>query len=75
MLFVLVKLLFGSGIQWLFGVLTYFYPNDVLVRFVFVVLVSVHGITILVTTLMLEIMRKKIANLFLRVALRVVAFF
>ena len=61
-LFILTKLLFGSGIQWAFGLLAYFYPKDEIIRFPFIVLVSVHGTLILIATLSLKVMRRKIEN-------------
>ena len=61
-LFILTKLLFGSGIQWAFGLLAYSYPKDEIIRFPFIVLVSVHGTLILIATLSLKVMRRKIEN-------------
>ena len=58
--FVLAKLLVGSGMQWLFGVISHFYPNDEIVRFIFILLVSVHGILILLMTLLLKTVRRKL---------------
>ena len=58
--FVLAKLLVGSGMQWLFGVISHFYPENEIVKFIFVFLVSVHGILILLSTLLMKPVRSKI---------------
>ena len=64
---VLFKLLIGSGIQWLFGVLSHFYPHDEIVLFIFILLVSIHGILVLVCTLFLRVVRRKIAQMVMSV--------
>ena len=61
-IFVLVKMLIGSGAQWLLGVLVYFYPREKIIRYIFIVSVSIHGILILVTTLLLKVVRRKFAS-------------
>ena len=58
--FVLVKLLIGSGIQWLFGILSHLYPRIGIFRFIFILLVSTHGIFLLFTTLLLKAVMRKI---------------
>ena len=63
MTFVFCKLLIGTGIQWIFGVFTYFYPKNEIVWMIFEVTVASHGSFILVTTLCLERVRKQLAAL------------
>ena len=65
MFLVLMKLLIGSGVQWLFGVAIHLSPQNVVVRYMFIVLVSSHGIFILVCTLSQRVMRRKVSSLVL----------
>ena len=60
MFFVAMKLLLGSGIQWLFGVVTHFRPTNATVRFIFVTLVSSHGILVVLSTLLQRVVRRSI---------------
>ena len=61
-MFILAKMLIGSGGQWLLGVFIYFHPQEEIIRYIFIVLVSIHGILILITTLLLKVIRRKIVN-------------
>ena len=63
MVFVLVKLLIGSGVQWLLGVVVHFYPEEKILLYIFIVLVSAHGILILVCTLSQRVVRRFMANI------------
>ena len=62
-MFILTKMLIGSGGQWLLGILLYLYPHEEVIRYIFIVLVSIHGILILITTLLLKVIRGRIINL------------
>ena len=63
MLFVLIKLLIGSGTQWLLGIMVYFYPENAAIQFAFVILVSTHGIFILACTLLQRVVRREVVLL------------
>ena len=62
MAFVLVKLLIGSGVQWVFGVVAHFFPENELVQYIFTILVASHGILILITTLLQRVVLAHIAD-------------
>ena len=55
----LVKLFLGLGTQWLFGVLSHFYPDNAFVSRTFVLLVSIHGVMILLSTMFLKVVRRR----------------
>ena len=61
-IFVLFKLFIGSGIQWLFGVISYFFPHDNTLASIFIVLDSSHGIFVLIGTLLLRPLRKRMID-------------
>ena len=58
--FVFSKLLIGLGFQWLFGVASHYYPNEVALRLIFVVVSSLHGFAIFAFTLGLQAVRRRI---------------
>ena len=60
MVIILLKLLIGSGAQWLLGVAAHFYPENETLMFSFILLVSLHGFLILVSTLLQRGVRRKI---------------
>ena len=62
MAIVLLKLLLGTGAQWLFGVTSYYYPGDAFVQRAFVVLVSAHGILVFASTLLQRAARREVKN-------------
>ena len=61
-IFVLVKLLFGLGVQWSFGIVAHFYPENVFIRCIFIVTASLHGVFILLSTLSQKVVRRKFAG-------------
>ena len=71
MFFVASKLLLGSGIQWLFGVITHLYPTNAAVRLIFVLLVSSHGILVFASTLLQRVVRRTLIQSLERVKSRI----
>ena len=62
-MFAMLKLVIGLGIQWLFGIILHFYPENDALRYAFIISVSVHGILILVLTMMLKVVSRHIVGL------------
>ena len=61
MLFALTKLLIGTGAQWLLGIMAYFYPENRVMQYGFVILVSTHGILTFLCTLLQRVVRRETA--------------
>ena len=59
-MFAMFKLVIGLGIQWLFGIILHFHPDNDALRYAFIVSVSVHGILIFMGTIMLNVVCRRI---------------
>ena len=47
------------GLEWISGLLCYFIPSSTIIQYAFVILVSLHGFWVLISTLTLESVREK----------------
>ena len=73
MFFVTVKMLIGTGLQWSLGIALHFYPDKKAMQFVFIVLVSGHGILIFITTLLQRVVRRRMTQFALSFQARILA--
>ena len=55
----LVRVSVAVGLEWISGLLCYFIPTSTIIQYTFIILVSLHGLWVLISTLTLESVREK----------------
>ena len=58
-MYLLVRVTIAMGLEWISGLLFYFIPHSSFIRYTFIILVSFHGLWILLSTLTLGGLRDK----------------
>ena len=62
----LVRVSVAVGLEWISGLLCYFIPSSTINQYAFIILVSLHGLWVLISTLTLESVREKWIKGFLK---------